>query len=82
MVFSLGIRRTVVFMTTLDFSVTGMTCQHCVTSVTNELTSVSGVDSVKVDLANGVVTVSGTALEENALVSAIAEAGYAATRAT
>ena len=38
-------------MQTLDFTVTGMTCQHCVASVTEEVTELAGVQEVDVDLA-------------------------------
>jgi copper chaperone CopZ len=60
--------------------VTGMTCEHCVMSVTEELSEVDGVESVAVDLVDGgtsTVTVSAsTPLDDDALRAAIEEAGY------
>lgn len=65
-------------MTTTPFAVSGMTCQHCVTSVTNEVMSVNGVDSVAVDLDRGLVSVTGTDVATPEVIAAIAEAGYEA----
>ncbi|MEU4119608.1 cation transporter [Kitasatospora sp. NPDC028055] len=57
--------------------VTGMTCGHCVSSVTAELKKVTGVTEVAVDLATGRVTVDSTApLADAELAAAIDEAGY------
>lgn len=58
------------------YTVTGMTCGHCVSSVTEEVTAVPGVTSVEVDLASGRLTVEGTA-DESAVQAAVEEAGYA-----
>jgi copper ion binding protein len=66
-------------METLSLTVTGMTCQHCVASVTKEVSQVAGVQSVAVALDEGAVTVTGSALSAEAIVSAIAEAGYTAS---
>ena len=35
---------------TYDYRVTGMTCGHCVSAVTEELTNIPGVTQVHVDL--------------------------------
>ncbi len=48
-------------MSTTTYSVVGMTCDHCVRSVTEEVTEVPGVTGVEVDLATGRLTVAGTA---------------------
>ncbi|MBC6446616.1 heavy-metal-associated domain-containing protein [Actinokineospora sp. HBU206404] len=57
-----------------------MTCGHCASSVTEELTEIEGVTDVAVDLASGAVTVtSTTALEREDVVSAVTEAGYQVT---
>ncbi|WP_312880128.1 heavy-metal-associated domain-containing protein [Actinokineospora xionganensis] len=62
------------------YTVTGMTCGHCASSVTEELTEIEGVTDVAVDLASGAVTVtSTTALEREDVVSAVTEAGYQVT---
>ncbi len=57
------------------YTVTGMTCGHCVASVTEEVTAVEGVDDVTVDLASGLLTVTGTA-SDDAVKAAVEEAGY------
>lgn len=61
-----------------DLTVTGMTCQHCVASVTEEVGEISGVRSVEVTLDSGAVTVhSDRELTSEELATAIDEAGYA-----
>ena len=65
-------------ITTLQ--VDGMTCEHCVASVTEELSEVVGVDSVEVDLNPGgssTVSVQADAtVEHDQLRAAVEEAGY------
>lgn len=67
-------------MTTTTYKVAGMTCGHCVSSVTEELTKLDGVSSVKVDLVAGgtspVEVVSETPLDATAVREAVSEAGY------
>ena len=64
-------------MTTQTFTVTGMTCQHCVASVTEELSELQGVTDVQVQLDTGRVEVSSDAgLSREAATAAIGEAGY------
>jgi copper chaperone CopZ len=60
---------------TSTYAVAGMTCDHCVRSVTEEVSEVPGVTEVEVDLAGGRVTVQGDA-DEAAVRAAVAEAGY------
>jgi copper chaperone len=57
------------------YTVEGMTCEHCVASVTEEVSEVAGVDEVRVDLASGKVTVVGAA-DAAAVRAAVDEAGY------
>jgi copper chaperone len=61
-------------------SVSGMTCGHCVSSVSEELEALAGVEQVDVDLnAGGVSTVTITsagALSAAEIGEAVAEAGY------
>jgi copper chaperone CopZ len=63
-----------------SFLVSGMTCGHCVASVTEEVSALDGVVNVAVDLnAQGAsrVTVQAThPIEADALRTAIADAGY------
>lgn len=64
-------------MSTSTYTVTGMTCGHCVASVTEEVSALTGVSDVQVDLASGQVTVtSETPLDEAAVRGAVEEAGY------
>lgn len=60
--------------------VQGMTCGHCVSSVTEELEEVDGVRSVSVDLVPGgtsTVTVDADSSPDSTLLrAAIADAGY------
>jgi copper chaperone len=63
---------------TSTWSVTGMTCEHCVASVTEELGEVDGVRDVSVVLDTGTVTVtSSQPLERADVRAAVEEAGYA-----
>lgn len=61
-------------------NVSGMTCGHCVMSVTEELTELEGVESVDVDLVAGgvspVVVTSTRELSEDEIEEAVEEAGY------
>ena len=66
---------------TVTYSVPGVSCGHCQTAITAEVTGVRGVDSVDVDLDTKLVTISGENLDDSALVAAIDEAGYDAARA-
>ena len=61
---------------TVTYRVPGMTCEHCKAAVTEELSAVTGVDSVAVDLDSKLVQVSGSSFEDAALRAAIDEAGY------
>ena len=62
---------------TSTWTVTGMTCGHCVASVTEEVSEVAGVESVDVDLASGAVTVtSSQPLDEADVRAAVEGAGY------
>lgn len=66
------------FTTTVQ--VDGMTCGHCVASVTEEIESIDGVQDVSINLnAGGVseVTVnSDRKLKHESISEAVAEAGY------
>ncbi|MBE7324873.1 heavy-metal-associated domain-containing protein [Nocardioides sp. Y6] len=62
---------------TETFTVTGMTCGHCVASVTEEVSEVPGVTDVDVVLESGQLTVTSTdPVDRPAVVAAVAEAGY------
>lgn len=60
-----------------EYVVNGMTCEHCVAAITEDVSAVPGVTDVKVDLAGGRVTVSSDGeLDDAAVRAAIDEAGY------
>jgi copper chaperone len=61
------------------YTVPGMSCQHCVMAVSEEVGQVAGVESVDVALETKQVTVRGRDLDDRALRAAIDEAGYEAT---
>jgi copper ion binding protein len=64
-------------MTTETFTVTGMTCGHCVQAVTDEVSAIEGVRSVQVDLGSGSVTVEVDApVPADRYAAAVDEAGY------
>jgi copper chaperone len=63
-------------MRTSTYNVTGMTCGHCVASVTEEVSEVAGVRDVQVDLDSGRMVVTGEA-DDAAVRAAVEEAGYA-----
>ena len=65
----------------LTYRVEGMTCDHCTTAVTDEVTAVPGVTGVDVDLGTKLVQVRGTDVDADAVVAAIDEAGYEAVPA-
>jgi copper ion binding protein len=60
---------------TREYTVNGMTCNHCVLSVTEEVGEVTGVQNVDVDLASGRLVVRGD-VDDAAVHAAVAEAGY------
>ena len=64
--------------TTTDrtYTVTGMTCSHCVASVREEVAEVAGVTDVDVDLASGRLTVAGDGFTDDDIKTAVADAGY------
>ncbi|MEV0611966.1 cation transporter [Nonomuraea sp. NPDC050404] len=62
-------------MSTATYTVKGMTCGHCVSSVKEEVGEVSGVAHVEVDLATGLLTVDGPA-DAAKIIAAVEEAGY------
>lgn len=64
-------------MTVSTYFVEGMTCGHCVASVTEEISEISGVTDVAVDLDSGRVEItSNTPVDDAAVRAAVDEAGY------
>jgi copper chaperone len=65
----------------LTYVVAGMSCDHCKVAVTEEVTQVPGVEAVDVDLESKLVRIKGSAIDGDAIVAAIDEAGYDAVAA-
>ncbi|MBK9741258.1 MAG: heavy-metal-associated domain-containing protein [Actinobacteria bacterium] len=67
-------------MTTQVFKVSGMTCSHCVASVTEEISGIDGVSEVRIDLVpdgeSEVSVDSAQPLDVGAVRAAVDEAGY------
>ncbi|WP_323959803.1 heavy metal transporter [Arthrobacter sp. JZ12] len=67
-------------MSTTVVSISGMTCGHCVSSVTEEISAIEGVQNVTVDLNKGGISTatvtSETELDPEQIGEAVAEAGY------
>ena len=62
---------------TSSYTVTGMTCGHCVSSVTEEIREIPGVENVDVVLESGVLTItSDEPVDDDAVKTAVEEAGY------
>ena len=67
-------------VSTTTVNVSGMTCGHCVSSVSEEIETLAGVEAVVVDLNSGgisTVTITSTGVLSSAEIGeAVAEAGY------
>jgi copper chaperone len=63
-------------MSTLTYSVPGVSCGHCRAAITDEVSTLDGVEAVDVDLETKLVTVTGDPLDAEAIIAAIDEAGY------
>jgi copper chaperone CopZ len=62
---------------TASYVVTGMTCGHCVASVTEEVQEIPGVEKVDVVLESGGLTITSVApVDDDAVKAAVEEAGY------
>lgn len=67
-------------MSTQSFTIVGMTCDHCIAAVTEEVSRVAGVREVTVDLVPGAVSIvtitSDLPVSEDDVRAAVDEAGY------
>ena len=69
-------------MATSEFTVSGMTCEHCEMSVREEVGDIDGVTDVQADASTGTLIVTASRDIDDALVvAAVSEAGYEAVRA-
>ena len=58
------------------YTVAGMTCDHCVSSVREEVSELVGVETVEVDLPSGRLAVHGRDVPSSAVQAAVEAAGY------
>jgi copper chaperone len=63
-------------LTEQSYTVTGMSCSHCVNRVTNEVTGLQGVEDLSVDLETGRLTVRGDGFTDDDIRHAVQLAGY------
>ena len=68
--------------TTKIYSVEGMTCGHCESSVREEVEELAGVKSAQADRGTGLLTVRGEEIDDAAVRAAVQAAGYAVVDAT
>jgi copper chaperone len=70
-------------MTTTTYTVSGMTCGHCVHAVTDEISALPGVHGITIDLVAGgessVTVTSESPLPADKVRRAVDEAGYELT---
>jgi len=66
-------------MSTLTYSVPGVSCEHCQRAIEGEVSQVEGVEAVTGNLGLKTVTISGESLDGAAIIAAIDEAGYEVT---
>jgi len=67
---------------TNEYLVSGMHCSHCASSVTEEVSAVTGVTDVKVDLDSGqLIVISETDIPFQSIEAAVDEAGYSVATA-
>lgn len=68
-------------MSTATYEVKGMTCSHCVGSVTSEVQKVQGITVLSVDVDGGRLEVSSDSeIDDAAVLEAVEEAGYEGSR--
>jgi copper chaperone CopZ len=65
-------------MTKVQIKIEGMTCGHCAMTITNEIATLEGVSSVKVDHESGNAIVESDGVSNEQLSDAVTEAGYTA----
>jgi copper chaperone len=65
-------------MANMTYTVPKIHCAHCASSIEEEVSEVTGVEAVDVDLDSKLVTIRGENLSDEALRAAIREAGYEA----
>lgn len=64
---------------TKEYTVQGMTCGHCESSVKEEVGEIAGVSMVEASSKTGTVSVSGEGFTDEQVAAAVKEAGYTVT---
>jgi copper chaperone len=64
------------------YEVSGMTCEHCTAAVRESVSAIPGARDVTVDLASGLLTISGEDFDDGAICTAVEHAGYALVHST
>lgn len=68
-------------MASNEYVVTGMTCGHCELSIREEISEIAGLEVVEISAQSGTLVVSAEeAIDDAAVLAAVAEAGYSAVR--
>lgn len=68
-------------MATTEYTVTGMSCGHCENAVREEVSGIDGVTGIEVSAdTGGLVVTSEQPVDDQAVIDAVDEAGYSATR--
>jgi copper ion binding protein len=58
------------------FTVAGMSCEHCVAAVKEEVGQIAGVSDVSVELDSGALSIDGSEIDREAVRAAVEAAGY------
>lgn len=61
---------------TRQYTVRGMSCEHCRDSVVEEISEIDGVEGAEVDLASGQLTVTASHVSDEQIKAAVQDAGY------
>ena len=61
---------------TRTYTVEGMSCDRCRASVDQHISQAEGVENVAIDLTSGLVEVSGSGFDDDAVKGAVEAAGY------
>jgi len=68
-------------MATTTFRVAGMSCSHCEHAISDEVSKIDGVQNLHVSAQTGLLSIeAGTAIDDEAVLAAVDEAGYSAVR--
>ena len=66
-------------MATKEYTIEGMSCQHCVMAVRKELARVEGITVQEVTVGKASVRIDSDSVTDDVIAAAIEEAGYKVT---